>query len=485
MADLSMYRERAGRIYNNSLLARLSVLGLAGLLLLSACSATRTQLEKIRERGELRVVTRISPTTYYVDSDGETGIEYEMARLFAQKLGVDLKIILARNTSDIIEELKLGRADIAAAGLSKYFLLDDTLMYGPGYQWVTPQVVYRNGRKRPDSLADIYPDQLHIADGTIGRERLNELKLEYPNLSWYIHKNKSDADLLKMVENGQIAYTVIYSNELQQTRLTNPEIRAAFNLSEPRPLAWVLRGSKDHSLLNAVQQFQEELASNGDLSELIENFYGYTDYFDYVDSRKFVDRFSRRLPAFISLFKEAADKYNFDWRLLAAISYQESHWNRRARSPTGVRGLMMLTLTTARRVDVKNRMDPGESVDGGAQYLRDLLDRLPERISGPDRMWLALAAYNVGMGHLEDARILTEKRGGDPNKWEDVKEALPLLSRKSWYKQTRFGYARGIEPVRYVENIRKYYKTLIQLTQPKVEPREQGFQPVIIQSGVL
>lgn len=472
-------------MYNKSSLARLSVLGLAGLLLLSACSATRTQLEKIKERGELRVVTRISPTTYYIDSDGETGMEYEMARLFAQQLGVDLKIILARNTSDIIEELKLGKADVAAAGLSKYFIRDDTLMYGPSYQWVTPQVVYRNGRKRPASLADIYPDQLHIADGTIGRERLNELKLEYPSLSWYIHKNKSNTDLLQMVENGQIAYTIIYSNELQQARLSNPEIRAAFNLSEPRPLTWVLRGSKDHSLLSAVQRFHEQLASSGDLSELIENFYGYTDYFDYVDSRKFVDRFSKRLPAFVPIFKEAADKYDFDWRLLAAMSYQESHWNRRARSPTGVRGLMMLTLTTAHRVDVGNRMDPAESVDGGAQYLRDLLDRLPDRIPEPDRMWLALAAYNVGMGHLEDARILTEKRGGEPDKWEDVKETLPLLSRKSWYKQTRYGYARGIEPVRYVENIRKYYKILIQLTQPKIESREQGVQPVIIKSGVL
>lgn len=124
-------------------------------------------------------------------------------------------------------------------------------------------------------------------------------------------------------------------------------------------------------------------------------------------------------------------------------------------------------------------------MDGGAQYLRDLLDRLPDRIPEPDRMWLALAAYNVGMGHLEDARILTEKRGGEPDKWEDVKETLPLLSRKSWYKQTRYGYARGIEPVRYVENIRKYYKILIQLTQPKIESREQGVQPVIIKSGVL
>lgn len=467
-------------MYNTSSLARLAVLGIASLSVLAACSGNRTQLEKIQDRGELRVVTRVGPTTYYIDSDGETGMEYEMARLFAQDLGVDLKIIIARNTSEIIQELKRGSADFAAAALSKYFIRDDSLMYGPSYQWVTPQVVYRNGRKRPASLADIYPDQLHISDGTISTERLNELKLVYPNLSWYIHKNKSNSELLKMVEDGQIAYTVVYSNELQQARLFNPEVRAAFNLSEPRPLAWVMRGSPDQSLLKAIQRFQDRITANGDLSELIEYFYGYADYFDYVDSRKFVDRFSKRLPDYIDIFKSAADRYDFDWRFLAAVSYQESHWNRRARSPTGVRGLMMLTLTTARRVNVKNRMDPAESVQGGAQYLRDLIERIPERIPEPDRTWMALAAYNVGMGHLEDARILTQIRGGNPDKWEDVKETLPLLSSKAWYKQTRFGYARGIEPVRYVDNIRKYLKILIQLTQPDIQPHPPDIQPLRI-----
>jgi len=458
----------------------LLLLGLVGACLLAACTANPTQLEKIKRRGELRVVTRVGPTTYYIDSDGETGMEYEMARLFAQELGVKLKIIIARNTSEIIDELKLGKADLAAAALSKYFIRDDTLMFGPSYQWVTPQLVYRNGRKRPASLADIYPDQIHITDGTLSKARLKELQQEYPDLSWYVHKKQGNAELLKMVEDDSIAYTVVYSNELQQARLINPELRAAFNLSQPRPLAWALRKSDDHSLLDAVRHFQEELADDGDLAELLEYFYGDADHFDYVDARKFVDRINQRLPEYLDLFKAAANTYDVDWRLLAAVSYQESHWNRRARSPTGVRGLMMLTLITAHRVDVKNRLTPRESVEGGAKYLRELINRIPERIPEPDRTWLALAAYNVGLGHLEDARILTQQRGGDPDKWEDVKKTLPLLSRKAWYKQTKHGYARGIEPVRYVENIRKYYKVLIQLNQPDIKPQARGVQQVQI-----
>lgn len=459
---------------------------LAGALMFSACEQSRTQLDKILERGVLRIVTRIGPTTYYIDSDGETGMEYEMARLFAKELGVELEIVIARNTSEIIEALKFGRADIATAGLSRYFLEDEDLVYGPGYQWVTPQVVYRNRRKRPDSLADIYPDQLHISDGTLSTDKLEALKLEYPNLSWYIHEDRGDSELLEMVGTGEIAYTVVNSNELQQTRLFNPEIRAAFNLSDPRPLAWAMRDAgEDASLLEAVQNFHDRISRNGDLAELTEYFYGYAEYFDYVDSRKFVDRFHKRLPEYLALFKQAAGEYGFDWRFLAAISYQESHWNPRARSPTGVRGMMMLTLTTARRVGIKNRMDPEQSIMGGAKYLKELTERIPERIEEPDRTWLALAAYNVGMGHLEDARILTEKRNGNPDKWEDVKSSLPLLSRKEWYKRTRYGYARGIEPVRFVENIRKYYKILIQLTQPEIEPRKREMQPVIIDARAL
>ncbi len=470
---------------NKLRLSRLLLFCLAGTVLIAACSKPQTQVEKINDRGVLRVVTRIGPTTYYIDSDGETGMEYEMARLFAEDLGVDLEIVIARNISEIIEMLKLGQADVAAAALIKFFIEDDELVYGPGYQWVTPQVVYRNSRRRPSNLADIYPDQLHVADGTLSRERLAELKLQYPNLSWYVHEDRGNAELLEMVETGEIAYTVVNSNELQQARLFNPEIRAAFNLSTPRPLAWAMRKTGDDSLPRAVEHFHDRITKNGDLAELIEYFYGYAEYFDYVDSRKFVDRFHDRLPEFLPLFHRAAARNEFDWRFLAAVSYQESHWNPRARSPTGVRGMMMVTLTTARRLGIKNRMDPEQSILGGAQYLRELIGRLPERIDEPDRTWLALAAYNVGMGHLEDARILTEKSGGDPDVWEDVKAHLPLLSRKEWYKQTRHGYARGIEPVRFVENIRKYYNILVQLTQPDIRRHEPDLQPVIINAPAL
>jgi membrane-bound lytic murein transglycosylase F len=138
-----------------------------------------------------------------------------------------------------------------------------------------------------------------------------------------------------------------------------------------------------------------------------------------------------------------------------------------------VRGIMMLTRNTMQHLGInKSRHDPQASIEGGALYLASIKKKLPKRIKDPHRTWLALAAYNVGFGHLEDARILAQEDGANPDKWEDVKKYLPLLSQKKWYKKTRYGYARGREPVRYVENIRSYYDILVWITDKDRLPIE-------------
>lgn len=448
---------------------------LCACVLFSACSSeVPTQLESIVESGKLRVVTRNSPTTYFIGKNDKTGFEYEMARDFAEYLGLELEIVLARNTAEIIDIIENGEADLAAAGLSSRSYPQKSLMFGSAYQWVTRQVIYRNGKRRPTSLADIYPAKLHIAAGTLQPAQLTQLKKKYPGLSWQIHEDKDSHELLELIEHGDIPYTLAMSNELAHARQYNPEIRAAFNLSLPLPLAWAMKKNDDHSFLTTVKRFHASISKNGELADLIDKFYGPYEFFDYVDSRKFVDRYEQRLPELRPLFEQAARTYHFDWRLLAAVSYQESHWKSDARSPTGVRGLMMLTRITAKHVGVSNRLDPNQSIQGGAKYLTELINRIPDRISEPDRTWFALAAYNVGFGHMEDARILTQKRGANPDAWEDVRESLPLLSYRSWYKQTRYGYARGYEPVKYVKKIRKYYEMLIQLSQPT---------PILVKDG--
>ncbi|MEE8343000.1 MAG: membrane-bound lytic murein transglycosylase MltF, partial [Gammaproteobacteria bacterium] len=207
------------------------------------------------------------------------------------------------------------------------------------------------------------------------------------------------------------------------------------------------------------------IKQDGTLGRLMDRYYGHLPEFNYVGTSSFLRHIRSRLPKYQELFMQGADAIGEDWRLVAAIGYQESHWNPKAVSPTGVRGIMMLTRNTTAYLGLNNRIDPRQSILGGARYFSLVKRKVPARISEPDRTWLALAAYNIGFGHLEDARKLTEGQGGNPDKWVDVKQRLPLLSQSKWYRHTEHGYARGQVSVQYVENVRSYYDILIWSTR--------------------
>jgi membrane-bound lytic murein transglycosylase F len=226
-------------------------------------------------------------------------------------------------------------------------------------------------------------------------------------------------------------------------------------------VAWVVNvAAHDRSLLDRINAFFVGVRADGTVARLLERYYGDQQRFDYLFSRNFLEHVQSRLPRYLDWFKEAADKHEIDWRLLAAMGYQESKWDPGAVSFTGVRGLMQLTEDTAAMMRAGDRLDPRASIFGGARYLARLMTMVPPRIPEPDRTWFAVAAYNVGFGHLEDARILAQQQGRDPDRWEDVREFLPLLAQERWYTRTRRGYARGWEPVRYVDNVQAYLNIL-------------------------
>ncbi|MFW2439811.1 MAG: transglycosylase SLT domain-containing protein, partial [Arenicellales bacterium] len=216
----------------------------------------------------------------------------------------------------------------------------------------------------------------------------------------------------------------------------------------------------DRSLIEAADNFLKEMKASGKLDRLLDRYYGPSSKFNYINTKKLLERIDQLLPEYRDLFRKAGKETGIDWRLLAAQAYQESNWDADAVSPTGVRGIMMLTNATAKRLNIKDRRNPEESIEGGSRYLKILMDGLPERIQQPDRLWFALAAYNIGVGHLEDARILTQKAGDDPDSWLDVRKHLPLLAKPEWHKKTRHGYARGYEPVAYVNRVRGFYAIL-------------------------
>lgn len=432
------------------------------LLLWGCYEKPATVLQQIQQQGELVVVTRYSPTTYYVGPNGETGFEYDLARRFAEYLDVDLRIVAAKNTSEVLDKLLSGEAHLAAAGLTVTDDLMRKVRFGPAYQEISQQLVYRRGTTPPGSLDELQHVKLDVVQGSSHADLLQTLKHKLPDLDWNEHEDLASGELLAEVWQGKHKLTIANSHEVAFLQRFYPELRIAFDLKDPKPLAWALPpGAEDNSLFYKAYDFFSELKASGELAQITERYYGHLRDFDYVGTRRFMRHVEQRLPRFIDAFQRAGRNSGIDWRLLAAVGYQESHWNPRAVSPTGVRGIMMLTQNTARRVKVTNRIDPTQSILGGSRYFSILKKRLPKRILEPDRTWLALAAYNVGLGHLEDARIITQRQGGDPDAWMDVKKRLPLLRKKPWYKHTKHGYARGDEAVQYVENIRLYYDILI------------------------
>ncbi|MGD8909719.1 MAG: membrane-bound lytic murein transglycosylase MltF [Chromatiales bacterium] len=428
--------------------------------LLAACSIPPPLVERIKASGELRVITRNSGTTLYEGPEGLTGFEYDLVTLFARELGIKPHFIIPKRFDDLLPSVINGEAHLAAAGLTITPHRESEIRFGPPYQKITQQVIYRQGSRRPRKVEDLYGDKLVVLAGSSHEEELLRLKQTHPQLTWESRADLESAELMQRVLERQIDYTIADSNEFAVTRRFMPNLGVAFNLTDPQPLAWAMAHAEDSSLYYAMVDFINHIAEDGTLDELIERHYGHIGRLNFVELKTFVKHYEKRLPYYEDYFKEAEAISGIDWRTLAAIGYQESHWNPKAKSPTGVRGIMMLTLTTAKQMKIESRLDPRQSIIGGAKYLRYIENKIPPRIKKPDRLWLTLAGYNVGFGHLEDARVLTEHLGDNPDKWVDVKKHLPKLSLKKWYSGLKHGYARGKEPVNYVDNIRGYVELL-------------------------
>jgi len=423
---------------------------------------SKTTLEKIQQSGILRILTLNSASTYYQDNNGSNGLEYQLSTLFSEFIGVKAEFITVSQFADLYPELLFGSGDIIAAGLSENESEFSTAVaYGPNYFESANQVLYHKEHvTRPVKIEDLTEGLLHVVSGTSQVKLLTTVRKQYPELSWLEVDDAASEELIERVASGEIPYLLADSHQISLQRRFFPELRIAFELGVPRQLRWAYNHSLDDSLAIALEAFFEQIKSDGRLEQLIHLHYSHVAIFNYSDIQTFTGHIHERLPKYETLFRREAQNVGVDWRLLASIGYQESLWNPKARSPTGVRGLMMLTQITAKEMGVANRRDPAESIRGGAKYFANVLKRTSSKIVEPDRTWFALASYNVGFGHVEDARKITERNGGNPNRWIDVKKSLPLLARKKWYKQTKYGYARGSEPVKYVSNIRKYYEYL-------------------------
>jgi membrane-bound lytic murein transglycosylase F len=415
----------------------------------------------VQEKGELVMLTVPGPTTYFEDGRGRNGFDYLIAKAFAESLGVELRVQSKLSLRNLLAAVGGPQGDFGAANLVRTEKRSQSLKFSVPYLEVTQQLLYRRGTPKPKSLSDT-DGELVVITSSSHSEQLKRLSVDIPEFSWREQDQIEMGDLIRMVHAGEIDYTVVDSIAYLVNRHIYPNAGLAMDISTPQMVAWAFPSHEDGSLLNAANKFLTNYTSSGQMGRLKEQLLAQSNNFSVADSKRLGQLVAKRLPTYELLFRQAAAKNDLNWHLLAAVAYQESHWDPRAKSPTGVRGLMMLTLDTAKEMGVSNRLDGNQSIKGGAAYLAKLRARLPDRITEPDRTLLALAAYNVGFGHLEDARILTQRGGKNPDLWKDVRQYLPLLSKKKFYSSLKYGYARGAEPVLYVDNI-QYYRNYLEL----------------------
>ena len=453
----------------------LKILIIALSLLLSACSdSSSSTINTIIQQGELIVLSRNAPTTWYEGRDGPAGPEHDLITKFAQQHKLKVRFKIHNSIDDIINAIQAGEGHIAAAGLTHTKgRRQEGFVFGPEYQTVQQQVVCRrNNGKLPASPVDLPGIKLSVIENSSYLETLSRLKDDYPELQWQTVTDLDTEQLLEQVAQKKIDCTLADSTIVSISRRYHPELVVAFSIGEPQAMSWILAPKWLH-LNNALETWFEQIEDNGFLASVHERYYGHVEIFDYVDMRAFIRRINKRLPQYTNTFQEAGKQHAIPWTLLAAQAYQESHWRAHARSPTGVRGIMMLTLNTAKAVGVNSRLNATQSIYGGAKYLNKMMKRIPDSVKGENRLWYALASYNVGYGHLKDARKLAKKLDKNPDLWVDLKEVLPLLAQKQYYSDLQYGYARGTEPVLYVQRIRNYRQVLEQNIKQKSVKQSQ------------
>jgi len=420
------------------------------------------ELDKILDAGKITVITHNNSHCYYLYRDQAMGFEYELAKLFADYLGVALEVNIAEKWDSMISALKDGTGSFIAANMTITPKRQKEAAFSDGYMSTQQYVIVRRNNTGIKKAADLAGKTVHVRRGTSYQERLEALRRDGIDINIKLHDNIPTDELIQQVAEGTIDVTIADRNIALLNRRYYPQIALALAISNEKDLGWAVKPDETR-LLNKINLFFNKIKENGKLTEIYNKYYADIDNFDYVDLRRYHIRLKTRLPRYSQLIKDAASRYGFDWRLIAAQIYQESHFNPAAISYAEAHGLMQLSPSTAESLGVDDMFDPEQNINAGIRHLRNLYDYFNEA-DGWDRLFIALAAYNVGQGHMLDARNLARQMNLDPNKWSSLEKTLPFLRYQKYYKKAKYGYCRGIEPIKYVKQIMIYYDILKQMS---------------------
>lgn len=419
-----------------------------------------SRLERIKKRGVLRLITSNSINTYYYYNGQPAGFEYDLAREFADFLNVDLGVVTP-GWNNMFSYLEQGKGDFIASGLAITNSRLEKVNFSIPYMKIQQRIVHHKLVFGPKNISDLTFRTIHVRRGTSYHSRLEEIKQSGTNFNYILHDNIPTQELIKMVNDRKIKFTVSDHNIAYLNQRYYPDIRIGIALQKKEPLAWAVQ-KKDLQMLEQVNKFFLYANHTGLLTQIVNKYYPDIKGSDPFDLKIFHKRIETRLPKYKKFIIEESRKYGFDWKLVAAIIYQESHFNPDAQSFTNVKGLMQITKAAAKEMGIKNRVNPSQSIKAGIKYLDKMFKKFNHIENEHEKILFALASYNIGYGHVTDAMKIAADKGLDETKWQNLKTILPLLSKSKYYKKAKHGYARGWEPVQYIERILTYYDILKQ-----------------------
>ena len=458
-----------------------SCAGLVGaalvVLLATGCEREPEPIKQESAARAFRVAVRAGPSSWYPGPSGEpAGFDHDLLVRFAEDRKIEIEVVHVDTASALLDRVSSGDVMIGAGGLyAPAAAPSETpadskrhVLWTRGYFTAEPVLIYGVDGFKPKSFKDLVDATVTYVEATGIDATFAAIRMAHPEIRWKALALPSADALVAQVSEGRVDYAVVPSIDAAAARNVYLDFDVAFPVGEKRDLAWAvapghegLRDDLDHFFANARKE--------GLLARYVDRYFSHVRQVERIDAGVFQERLKSVLPDYRKIFEEAQATTGIEWRLLAALAYQESQWNPFATSETGVRGFMQITEETARHLRISDRLDPRASTLGAARYLADLKSKLPARITEPDRTWLALAAFNIGVAHLEDARILAQKQKLNPDLWSDVKKTLPLLAQPEFYAGAKYGYARGGMPVVFVDRVRGYYDILLR--------HEGHFQP--------
>ena len=420
-------------------------------------------LPQILEKGELVVLTLYSSTSYFNYRGQEMGFQYELAQQFAQKLGVKLEIKVASSIPELLEKLAAGEGDLIAYNIPITKELKDSIIFC-GEEVITHQVVVQHNNRNEllTDVTELIGKEIHVKSGKY-YDRLVNLDNELGG-GIIIHQENNDSvsieDLITLVSKGKIAYTVCDNDIAQLNKTYYPNLNIKLAISYDQRSSWVAR--KDCPLLaEAANAWHKENQKSQAYEASAKRYFEISKAVPYTAILSLQDG---KISYYDNLFRKYSKEINWDWRLLAALSYTESNFDTTVVSWAGAQGLMQLMPTTARAMGVPEGMEqnPEESIKAAVKYIASTLRNLHMIPNEVERINFVLGAYNAGLGHIYDAMALAEKYGSDKHIWFDsVDKYILLKSNEEYFNDSvcKHGYFRGVETYNFVRDINSRFET--------------------------